>query len=625
VVIISLEGASINWPSAIQSKVKSFQIKCTVSDWRGKKCKEISAVDSPSFLISDNPSFDNYEMKIPFNAAWTEAVFIKIKFFAVHLLGRERCGFAIIPFNDFFRNGGAKTRQTYSLQTIATTMSKRAMLPELMQLVTGHITVTLSLNLNPDNNHTDEEGVKLGMRFKLAANVAMDTYWAAQSFLLNDVSKKRTGESCFVSPAPDGVEIALVSPLERKDDNTVADTESIFGDEEGDVDEEDGSQPSRSQPDLGTISDRSVNNISEKRNDVLNNTEVAPTSKRTDVGFCFPFLGCMSHKTVLDSVEGNPPVLPLISSLGSKIRRSTSIFDTPASPRQVAYLKRMDTVLTTCQERAGMDVERFTISWSNVSSVDLVTDGVLSLVVQIHRFLGEDKRTGKEVYKNALIEILITDCPARILQDLIMDRINMAVIRSELRSIEDPINLLLQLDQKACLLEEEAGLVPDPRESIVHAKENAIETWTNDSATLIGKAWRLRMYIAVLIQLTSSKQTARSGRDGHEGEYFDRSVSRNVFDWAQVAERLVSEDLALAREVKGETIVQKISEQVNLLLGRAHMHIAEAALRGWDQEGPFECFVQTVLNEFLIELTALISTIFEGSQVIRTVKVSTNL
>ena len=258
--------------------------------------------------------------------------------------------------------------------------------------------------------------------------------------------------------------------------------------------------------------------------------------------------------------------------------------------------------------------------------------------------------------------LFIKYCNSDRLIDLIDERIAFCPLREGVRGQELSTVLAQRLDENAKLLEDEASSIFSSRkaENRLEAEDEDVIIFQNKSeqklvASLWSRACRLRMYIAAIIKLSSStkrsnKLAYRSGmfqpqnnpnsfkgfaliskiskkklseKNEQEKEiYHDRQATRRKVDWTRNAESMIEEDFACAREIKLDNIIDTIEKQMEYLLNRACEHLTDAAMTGWEmRNGLFEKFVETILNKFIIELTGLMSNLFEDKGIIRSLKV----
>jgi hypothetical protein len=81
-------------------------------------------------------------------------------------------------------------------------------------------------------------------------------------------------------------------------------------------------------------------------------------------------------------------------------------------------------------------------------------------------------------------------------------------------------------------------------------------------------------------------------------------------------------DIETMRHIELETDIATMNNKIEFLLDMAEMHLREISLCGWSyQGGKLERFVELIVNDYLVDVAALLGAFFEGRKVIKNVKV----
>jgi hypothetical protein len=95
------------------------------------------------------------------------------------------------------------------------------------------------------------------------------------------------------------------------------------------------------------------------------------------------------------------------------------------------------------------------------------------------------------------------------------------------------------------------------------------------------------------------------------------------FNYRATNRRLAS-DFAGLRLISLENEVATFTNQLEYLLDMAELRIRDAAMRGWGKQGgeeSLEHHLETVTNEYLVEMAALMGRFFEGDRAMKYLKV----
>ena len=98
------------------------------------------------------------------------------------------------------------------------------------------------------------------------------------------------------------------------------------------------------------------------------------------------------------------------------------------------YKRGKDLILGLCKERSSCMSSSIIVPWMQVSSIELITQSVISISLYVHRYFGEDEN-GKQIFRPADIEIFITNCSSLKLKSLLEERMKFSHIRAEMKLI----------------------------------------------------------------------------------------------------------------------------------------------------------------------------------------------
>ena len=129
--------------------------------------------------------------------------------------------------------------------------------------------------------------------------------------------------------------------------------------------------------------------------------------------------------------------------------RMTSVCSQVFLQRHEEYAKTPDRILSLCKERDDVTLD-ITIPWDQVGPISVVTPSVLSIVAKVNRFFTSstssksDKKSTAAApttssydtcFREAFVEIFLTECPAKDLFYFIQERVDTFKIREDVKNI----------------------------------------------------------------------------------------------------------------------------------------------------------------------------------------------
>jgi hypothetical protein len=271
----------------------------------------------------------------------------------------------------------------------------------------------------------------------------------------------------------------------------------------------------------------------------------------------------------------------------------------------------MTSVLATCKERNeyGGSVK---IPWKQVLHASVVTDGILSIKMRIHRYFGLDSKEvgeghqhlAEEIFRDAEVDMFIYSCPAAELKILIDERVQFEKFRTKVKDIiisgttagsmddiefseeyaPDTVELsaaadiMMRLDKDACALEAQVN------------DRNAEDR--QDVYLLLRRALRLRLYQAALLSS-------------------NLSTSSLVIFSEDAANDTVDKDIQSIHRIEQGDEVSTVNNQIEYLLDIAESRLRDAALCGWNYlDSSLLPICEIYVNRYLQEMVSLLSKFF---------------
>lgn len=311
----------------------------------------------------------------------------------------------------------------------------------------------------------------------------------------------------------------------------------------------------------------------------------------------------------------------------STLAAHTPTKQTPQSPRMQCWSRNNDSVVECCKERQEMSSPTFEIPWGSIIDVDIVTGSILSIVIELNRFFGEDS-SGKEIYRKVEIQIFLTRCPAATLCDLIKgDRIafesdrklildlqlNGNPTKTNQENQDDPFDneyslgakVIQDIETDVKFLESILQQQHDSKKDDQDNSSNNASTWvTHLSAdelalkgSLIRRICRLRVYISVILGMSINLKGSRD---------YSKEDMESLLLW----------DLNNTELFAKEDEVSTCCNQLDYLFDRAEMRLRDMTLTGWYNQqslgGSLERSLEIIVGGYLVAMTAKLGKFFHG-------------
>lgn len=308
--------------------------------------------------------------------------------------------------------------------------------------------------------------------------------------------------------------------------------------------------------------------------------------------------------------------------------------------------------LRSCQEK-DQESSTILIPWNQIVSVDLITPSVISITAMIHRCF-QTQSQDSVTYREANVEIFVTECPASDLYRLILERKEFFPFRSRLQTIisscsfydeENKIEVaeevdviptvllspgaevILDLDKAAdelerklkdyliCLERKPRKLSLGSRSSIAKSAEFAhrlrpfllqIDSGniTSNLAAVRVTARRICRYRAFIATLFNSVKAIDSSE-------FEISIDEDS------ALELMKRDFTSAYNIKfdlsEEAHEDLVFNRINYLLDISETRIRDVILCGWAQRGgELERCLTSLVNGYYLEIVSNLYQFFES-------------
>lgn len=267
-------------------------------------------------------------------------------------------------------------------------------------------------------------------------------------------------------------------------------------------------------------------------------------------------------------------------------------------------------ILRTCLEREAHQNEEIVIPWQQLISVDLITESIVNLRLQLHRafdVVENDRRRKslKKIYREVDVEIFVTNCPGLELRSLVQERIVFCSIRKNLMSCltackrgrlmteqispdePSPATLISDIQAESEVLDAHLGKLGTTYES---ADVSALES---ETTIIESRLCRLKLYAATLLSAANTSRLSQSPLVGIDNR--------------------IADDFDAADQIERENEVATTDARVKHLLAAAELQIRDLCLRGWSLKGGLlERGIEKVVNEYLIEIARFLEEFCDG-------------
>lgn len=326
----------------------------------------------------------------------------------------------------------------------------------------------------------------------------------------------------------------------------------------------------------------------------------------------------------------------------------------PLNRREVFLRDGDGSVLSLCLERGASDEKGFCsgpviIPWNQVMSVHVVTPSVLSVVVEIRRYLGNAMGTTEgsadptiENFAPAQCELFVYNCPADDLALMLNERMSVSEAREELHGLlaskhingaegieRDAVKALTVLQEKPkddqntlqedlmtiseaialskgsilmSQLDEAVVLMELKMEKLVEAHQgNAFQIDEYNVLTL--RVSRLKLYLAALLG---------AGLKGGEADL-------NTFE----KDRLVGEALHTQALERGADPIVASIDQVNFLLDAMEGRVRNISLSGFYMKNDeLDRIFGELMNAYYVEIIRILAVFFDSLSRMESISVS---
>ena len=305
-----------------------------------------------------------------------------------------------------------------------------------------------------------------------------------------------------------------------------------------------------------------------------------------------------------------------------------------ASWRNDLLLTAPNTLMAVCQERSTSQ-GNILIPWDQVASATVITPSVLSIYVQVNRYLYDKNTSNKGFFRPADVEIFVTNCPAGELKSMIDERKWFDAFKSKIRKLvssgtstglcgaeellqeqrmsqgsldgavpdteelSEGSELVADLDQNSIALEARTREL----EKIIAAKVTSTDkAAVKELSIIMRRDCRLRMYMAALFGV---------GLKGNHN--FEETEIRDIME----------RDFKLSQNINQKTEILTANNRIEFYLDTAEKRIRDAVLCGWNyrKTGQLERCLEIFANGYFIEIVGLLGTFFEDKGAV-SVKVS---
>jgi hypothetical protein len=298
---------------------------------------------------------------------------------------------------------------------------------------------------------------------------------------------------------------------------------------------------------------------------------------------------------------------------------------TPKSPKLVSWrndflLRSPTAVLTVCQERASSQ-SNVVIPWNQVKSATVITSTVLSIFVEVHRYMIDKHSSSKGQFRSAEVEIFVSNCPAAELKSMIDERIWFDSFKGTIRKLvqvgtssgrlsmddSEALNqidsvpeteqlslgseLVAELDRNSIALENTARTL----KAVIDSNNEVNKAAAKELAIILRRDCRLRLYMAALFGV------------GLKGDHsYKEEEIRDI----------IERDFKVSQNIERETPVATANNRIEYFLDTAEKRIRDAVLCGWEYRGgKLERCIELFANGYFIEIVGLMGSFFETSGV----------
>jgi hypothetical protein len=278
------------------------------------------------------------------------------------------------------------------------------------------------------------------------------------------------------------------------------------------------------------------------------------------------------------------------------------------------FANHPELVVNLCKERVNVYDEQVIIPWTQVITVEEVTESTLFIRARIHRYFGLNA-AGEDVYHLADVDFFIFNCPSKLLKTLSAERIAVFGIRRDVMRVISAGTIDAGLEEEKSEEQESvpqtvdlslgshvaAQLDVDLLSLADEIKASAAANSPTELASLQFRECRLRLYIASLLRANIK--------------------GRHEFKEAET-DRIIAADFDSVRKIFHETDVATANNRIEFLLDAAETHLRDAALCGWfhRQDGKLKRFIERIVNAYLVEMVSLLGKFFDDNKTIRQVK-----
>lgn len=341
--------------------------------------------------------------------------------------------------------------------------------------------------------------------------------------------------------------------------------------------------------------------------------------------------------TIFESANAAKGALPHTSSAASL--HNTSFHGqapgTPVTPKAPAALEpklaswRNDylvhspnALVSVCQERSSSQGSVL-VPWKQVKDAYLISPSVLSLVVQVNRYLYDKHAANIGFFRPADVEIFISNCPAAELKSMIEERKWFDSFKGKIRRLvasgttsgtaddeEDDENtsdagdfvpateelsmgseLVAELDEHSIALEYRVRQID---KYIGQHNTSVDKAAQKEKSIILRRDCRLRAYMAALFGV---------GLQG-DHHFVDTEIKA-----------IMDRDFKVAQNIKHKTEVATANNRIEFYLDTAEKRIRDAVLCGWNYrtDRKLERCLELFANGYFIEIVGLLGTFFEDT------------
>eukprot|EP00981_Chlorochromonas_danica_P004714 scaffold948_cov198-Ochromonas_danica.AAC.1 len=278
----------------------------------------------------------------------------------------------------------------------------------------------------------------------------------------------------------------------------------------------------------------------------------------------------------------------------------------------MARSNSLSCVLATSLERSESS-PIVKIVYSRVDHCSLVSASILSLRVIVGRLFLNSK--GEESFHDAEVDIFISNCPAKLLKEIVEDRMRYCNLRSQLQEIMG----CGAVDQRLSTSHSEEA---DPNKpSIRDMPDSSGDSQLSHAAALFAeidsRSFEMNQKLSSKCESKDSKSSVRTTRRyirlrlymatmlavGLKGEH---NYS------AEEVRAIMESDFKRARNISLDNEVATAINRIDYLLDMAEKRLRDAALCGWKFQGPaLQRALEILANGYFIEVVSILGVFFE--------------